>query len=42
MGVYKIMGDTDRVKQKFLFKLPDGDKGDALQTHRGQEFITAQ
>lgn len=42
MGVYKIMGDTDRVNQKFLFKLPDGDKGNALQTHRGQEFITAQ
>jgi len=26
LEVYKIMGDTDMVKQKFLFKLPNSDK----------------
>lgn len=34
MEVYKIKGDTDMVKQKFLFKLSNGDKGSALQTHK--------
>ena len=34
MEVYKIMGDTDVVKQKFLFKLPNDEKGSALQTHK--------
>lgn len=42
MGVYKILADTDTANQKFLFKLPDGDKGNAFQTHRSQEFISAQ
>lgn len=34
MEVYKIMGDKDMIKQKFLFKLSNGDKVSALQTHK--------
>lgn len=42
MEVCNIRGDTDTVKQNLPFKVSNGDKVSALQTHKSERFVNIQ